>query len=122
MFNPWVRKIPWIRVWPPTAVFLPGKSHGERSLGYSPWDAKSRTRLSTHTLICMTDSLCCASETHATWFVNHTPIKIKKQQTTAILPEFLWGLNEMMQIRDHHSLGTEYAFVSYSIPAILRLF
>jgi len=36
-FNPWVRKIPWRRAWQPTPVFLPGKSHGQRSLvGYSP--------------------------------------------------------------------------------------
>ena len=32
-FNPWVRKIPWRRNWQPTPVFLPGKSHGQRSLG-----------------------------------------------------------------------------------------
>jgi len=30
--NPWVRKMPWRRKWQPTAVFLPGKSHGQRSL------------------------------------------------------------------------------------------
>ena len=37
-FNPWVGKIPWRRKWPPTPVFLPGESHGQRSLeGYSPW-------------------------------------------------------------------------------------
>ena len=36
-FNPWVRKIPWRRVWQPTPVFLPGESHGQRSLeGYGP--------------------------------------------------------------------------------------
>ena len=36
-FNPWVRKIPWRRKWQPTPVFLPGESHGQRSLaGYSP--------------------------------------------------------------------------------------
>ena len=28
----WVRKIPWRRKWHPTPVFLPGKSHGDRSL------------------------------------------------------------------------------------------
>ena len=34
-FNPWVRKIPWRRAWQPTPVFLPGESHGQRSLaGY----------------------------------------------------------------------------------------
>jgi len=36
-----VRKIPWRRKWQPTPVFLPGKSHGERSLvGYSEWGPK----------------------------------------------------------------------------------
>ena len=36
-FHPWVRKIRWRRKWQPTPVFLPGKSHGQRSLaGYSP--------------------------------------------------------------------------------------
>ena len=43
--GPWVGKIPWRRKWQPTPVFLPGKSHGQRSLaGYSPWDLK-RVRL-----------------------------------------------------------------------------
>ena len=37
-FDPWVRKMPWKRAWQPTAVFLPGESHGQRSLGgCSPW-------------------------------------------------------------------------------------
>ena len=37
IFDPWVRKIPWRRKWHPTPVFLPGKSHGQRTLaGYSP--------------------------------------------------------------------------------------
>ena len=36
-FNPWVGKIPWRRKGQPTPVFLPGESHGQRSLaGYSP--------------------------------------------------------------------------------------
>ena len=40
-FNPWVRKIPRRREWLPTAVFLPGESHGQKSLvGYSPWGHK----------------------------------------------------------------------------------
>ena len=32
-FNPLVRKIPWRRKWQPIPVFLPQKSHGQRSLG-----------------------------------------------------------------------------------------
>ena len=40
-FDPWAGKIPWRRAWQPTPVFLPGESHGERSLvGYSPWGHK----------------------------------------------------------------------------------
>ena len=40
-FNPWVGKIPWRRAWQPTPVFLPGESHGQRTLvGYSPWCLK----------------------------------------------------------------------------------
>ena len=36
-FDPWLWKIPWRRAWPPTPVFLPGESHGRRSLaGCSP--------------------------------------------------------------------------------------
>jgi len=31
-FNPWVGKIALRRKWQPTPVFLPGKSHGQRSL------------------------------------------------------------------------------------------
>ena len=49
-FNPWVGKIPWRRKWQPTPVFLPGESHGQRSLmGYSPWGHKeSDTTEHTH--------------------------------------------------------------------------
>ena len=40
-FDPWTGKSPWRRKWQPTPVFLPGKSHGQRSLmGYSPWGRK----------------------------------------------------------------------------------
>ena len=35
--NHLVVKMPWTRKWQPTPVFLPGESHGHRSLaGYSP--------------------------------------------------------------------------------------
>ena len=40
-FDPWVRKIPWRRAWQLTPVFLPGESHGQRSLvGDSLWTCK----------------------------------------------------------------------------------
>ena len=35
---PGLGRFPWSRKWQPTPIFLPGKSHGQRSLvGYSPW-------------------------------------------------------------------------------------
>ena len=40
-FDPWVGKIPRRKAWQPTPVFLPGESHGQRSLvGYSLWGCK----------------------------------------------------------------------------------
>ena len=37
----WVGKIPWRRAWQTAPVFLPGESHGQRSLvGYSPSGCK----------------------------------------------------------------------------------
>ena len=41
-FRPWVRKMPWRRKWLRTTVFLPEKSHGQRSLeGYSLGSCKT---------------------------------------------------------------------------------
>ena len=43
--DPWVWKIPWRREWQPTAVFMPGESHGKRNLmGYCPWGCKESDR------------------------------------------------------------------------------
>ena len=41
----------WSGKWQPTLVFLPGKSHGQRSpAGYSPWGhTESDTAEHTHT-------------------------------------------------------------------------
>ena len=34
-FHPWMGETPWRKAWQPTPVFLPGKSHGRRTLvGY----------------------------------------------------------------------------------------
>ena len=59
-FDPWIGKIPWRRKWQPTPVFLPGKSHGQKSLvGYSPWGHKeSNTTERAHTHTCLDYSYC----------------------------------------------------------------
>ena len=50
MFGPWAGKIPWRRKWQSTLVFLPGESHGQRSLaGCSPWGHKEWDTAHTHT-------------------------------------------------------------------------
>ena len=52
-FDPWVMKVPWKRAWQLTPVFLPGESHGQRSLvGYNPCGRKESdtTESLTHTL------------------------------------------------------------------------
>ena len=53
-FDPCVGKIPWRRKRQPTPVFLPGESHGQRSLeGYCPWDHEESdmTELLTPTIL-----------------------------------------------------------------------
>ena len=60
-FNPWVRKIPWRRKWQSTAVFLPRKSHGQKTLvGYSPWGCKEsdRSEATLHTCTHAVIQLC----------------------------------------------------------------
>jgi len=38
---PGLGRFPWRKAWQPTKVFLPGESHGQRSLeGYSPQNGK----------------------------------------------------------------------------------
>ena len=63
-FDPWVGKIPWRRAWQPTPVFLPGKSHGQRSLA--------------------SYSSCGHKESEATEFV----LLLKFQNTAN--PHYLW--------------------------------
>ena len=48
-FEPQVGKIPWRKTWQLTPVFLPGKSHGQRSqVGYSPWGHKELDMMKRH--------------------------------------------------------------------------
>ena len=51
--DPWVGKIPYRREWRPTPIFLPRKSHGQRSqAGYNLWGHREpdmTERLSLHT-------------------------------------------------------------------------
>ena len=56
---PGLGKIPWRKKWRPTPVFLPVKSHGQRSLAsYSPWDHKE---------LDMTEYACMYTHTQGLW-------------------------------------------------------
>ena len=74
-FNLWVRGIPWRRKWLPTPVFLPGESHGQRSLvDYSPWCCKESDRTEQLTLSHFPNecSIIQTTGSLATWFIRHT--------------------------------------------------
>ena len=64
-FDPWVGKIPWRKEWQPTAIFLPGEFHEQRSLaGYSPgackeWEPTEQLTLS------LSSPPCGASHPHS---------------------------------------------------------
>ena len=93
-FDPWVGKIPWSRKWQPTSVFLPGLSHGQRSLvGYSPWGCKASditecTHTHTHTrnLDKRYDSICRAvKETQVSRRDLWAPWEVLGQTERAVL-------------------------------------
>ena len=47
-FDPWVGRIPWRREWLSTPVFLPGESHGQRSLAGYSWKESDMTERLNH--------------------------------------------------------------------------
>ena len=80
-FDPWVRNILWKGKWQPTAVFLSGKPHGQRSLeGYSPWGHKRvRYNLATkqhqNKKFISSAQFCCE---HKTTFFKNKVLQNKK--------------------------------------------
>ena len=83
-FELWVGKIPWRRAWQPTAVFLPGESHGQTSLvGYSP---KGRTESDT-SKVCVYTHTYKHTHTHTH---THTEILLRSALNVQINLEILW--------------------------------
>jgi len=64
-FDPWVGKIPYKRRWQPVPVFLPEKSHGQRSLvGCNPWGCKEQWTTEHKCVFnCVQHALCYAPRT-----------------------------------------------------------
>ena len=71
-FDPWVGKILWRKAWQPIPVFLPGESHGQRSLaGYSPWVHK-KIEQDWSNLACMrTNCICSRPRARKGWVRGH---------------------------------------------------
>ena len=81
--------IPWRRQWHPTPVLLPGKSHGQRSLGgCSPWGCKESD--TTEQLHSLTHSL--------------TPPKEISTSDCDLI--WKWGLYRFNNLRSDHEGGT----------------
>ena len=61
-----MRKIPWRKAWKPTAVFLPGGSHGHKSMvGYSSWSHRESDTTE------VTERAC--EDEHGVVFLTATP-------------------------------------------------
>ena len=70
-FYLWVGKIPWRSAWQPTPVFLPGESHGQRTLaGYSPWGRKESDTTKQLTLHFMAESLSMFKHSDVLLFIQ----------------------------------------------------
>ena len=85
-FDAWVRKSPWRRKWQPTPVFLPGKSHGQKSLtGYSPWGRKEPDTTeppSTHILLLWSAGSRAGSQ--YLWFTDSVAPRHVKSSATHV--------------------------------------
>ena len=69
------REDPWRRAWQLTPVFLPGESHGQRSLvGYSPWGRKESDTTEQHLHMYLSDADSGLSD----WGLKITPVRVSR--------------------------------------------
>ena len=116
-FNPWVRKIPWRRKWQSTSVFLPGKSHGQRSLvGYPLWcprESATTEQQSTHTWMWWkVQQLLTGSDRRdspITRFQIQCNAEIKEWMLRLCLPAASWGSEDFVNTCRHGAHGKEPA-------------
>ena len=95
-------KIPWRRKWQPIPVFLPGKSHGWRSLeGYSPWGRRVG-----HNWATLQTALTASFPPHSTP-TDKTPQQTIPSQSKG--PDsFCWSLNSGFQfLASLHTSGNQ---------------
>ena len=78
-----VGKIPWRRKWQPTPVFLPGESHGQKSLaGYSPVQFSSVQSLSHVQLFATPRTAAC----QASLSITNSRSSLKLTSIESVMP------------------------------------
>ena len=116
-FNPWVGKIPWRRKWQPAPVFLPGKSHRQRSLaGCSPWGRKesdTTERLNNNNNL--NENIL---NKHLTFQAGR--ILMKPKQLDWIQPTFLWQTSEDSLYNLPESSVFEFLFILLPLRSYLH--
>ena len=99
--DPWVREILWRRAWQSTPVFLPGESHGQRSLaGYSSQGRKESDTTDATQHACM----------HALGSLVHS------QSHSVQFKEIVMWFLKTKKFKKHCSLQQEYVEGRYKWP------
>ena len=140
-FDSWIGKILWRRKWLPTPVFLPGKSHEQRSLaGYSPRGCKESAtseRLSTSRgtrplLVALAHFHCVSISTMAISCSNETSLskKVRIDMHTWLSPVVVAGSSTslyilLFSVRNSYMLSLDPILTSTAnifLSSLLRLF
>ena len=113
--DPSTGKSPWRRAWQPTPGFLPGESHGQRSLaGCSPRGCKESgmtERLSTAQLMWTNIYLICLWCGRPGRLACCSPWGYKEPETT-------WRMNSNHSVHAHGYLNSGHEFVLTRFEAI----
>ena len=129
--GPWIRKIPWRRKRQPTPVFLPRKSHGQRSLeGVSPWGCRE-SDMTEHTCTLGTyvtiwvQKICGKSDSYLQWLHWSWMGKRKEEVCTWVTAVPPWGDAEALALQPSIKLrkcGLKAYFYLVSLIANLNLY
>ena len=109
-FYPWVGKAPWRRAWQPTLVFLPGESHGQRSLvGYSPQGhtESDTTEATQHT--CMAHTLVLEKSTGKGNKLGYFPFSVRTEIVILFIINFSKATGYIYVIRNNRLLKLDPA-------------
>ena len=109
-FDPWAGNIPWRRKWQLIPLFLPGKSHGQRSLvSYSSWGCKRVGHNWTHT---HTNTHICTW--YREWIWSHICSDTERQFAGKLYQKGIRGTRSHNRATNESSLCSEviYYFVN----------